>query len=66
MNQAEEKVIRAAIKRLGADANAAPEIKAMLADRRLQLYLGSWVVGMLECLLPENRDLKLAASLARD
>jgi hypothetical protein len=30
-----------------------------------RIYLDTWVVGALECLLPESRDPRLAESLSR-
>jgi hypothetical protein len=64
MNQSEEIVIRKVIQRLSSDTNASFEIRQMLADRRLRSYLDTWVIGALQCLLPESRNLKLAVGLS--
>ena len=49
----------------GADIRCSPEIAEMLNDRRLRIYLDTWVTGALECLLPEQRDVDLAVRLSR-
>lgn len=64
MNASEERVIRNVIKRLKGEGGSSPEIKAMLADERMRIWLDTWVVGALQHLLPESRDLRLAVDLS--
>lgn len=63
MSKTEKAVIRAVIARLRNEANVSPHVDAMLSDRQLRIYLDSWVVGALECLLEPHRDTRLALSL---
>ena len=65
MNMTEEFVIRQAVKRLKGDDRTSPEVVEMLRDPRMKVWLDTWVIGSLECLLPEQRDLDLARGLAK-
>lgn len=71
MTKGEEQTIRNVIQALkgGRDGNkpsSSPEITAMLNDDRMRIWMDTWVVGALECLLPgERRDVDLAVRLSR-
>lgn len=71
MNKQEEQTVRNVAKRLRGNSpdasvfpRCSPEIDAMLKNPAMRRYLDTWVVGALECLLPEQRDLRLAVSLS--
>lgn len=65
MNKSEQEVIRNVIKRISGEAGTTAEyVQDRLTDPRVRLYLKTWVVGALECLLPESRDLELAKVLS--
>lgn len=62
MSKAEEQTIRNVIQRLKGEG-ASQEVKAALTGPAA-IYLNTWVIGALECLLPESRDLRLAVQLS--
>ena len=66
MSASEVEVIRNVIARLQPDARrTSDDVFEALSDRSMRLFLDTWVISALECLLPERRDLKLAKDLSR-
>lgn len=70
MNKSEEQTIRNVIDALrckprpDGSAGEAEEVREALRGPA-RLYLETWVIGALECLLPEQRDLKLALAMSK-
>jgi hypothetical protein len=65
MTKGEERVIRDIVRRLreerlGSAPGYVPEL-----ERGARLYVETWLVGPLECLLPESRDVDLAVCMGR-
>ena len=64
MTDGEIQTIRNVIAKLKGDAKQADYVRAALTGP-CKLYLDTWVIGALECLLPERRDVKLAVKLSQ-
>ena len=71
MTAGEEEVIRNVIARLRCDPRSDghqrefEEVRAALKSRVARIYLETWIIGALECLLPEQRNVKLGKHLSR-
>jgi hypothetical protein len=71
MTKGEIETITNIIQRLkaGRDGNepsSIPEITDALNDRSMSIWLDTWVIGALECLVPgDGRDVDLAVRLSR-
>lgn len=60
----EETVIRNVIAKLRGQSKTSDDVHEALTTGTAKCFLDSWVVGALECLLPEGRDPQLALSLS--
>lgn len=50
----------------GGKVTCSPEIAEKLKSRDVSIWLDTWVIGALECLLPgKDRDVDLAVKLSR-
>ena len=71
MTNTEQTIIRELIARLECAPRAdggpreSDEVRAALRSRAARLYLETWVVPPLRMMLPESRNIELAANLAR-
>jgi hypothetical protein len=65
MSKKEQEIIANIIKRLGDDGTATPEIREMLNNRMMRLWLDTWVTGALECMLEPHRNIDLGVRLSR-
>lgn len=57
MNKSEHIVIKNCIARLRAKEGGSPHIHKLLLDPQMRSWLDTWVVGALELLVKEDRDL---------
>ena len=66
LTKTEQAVIRSAIKRLEGDSIDKDLRRVLVGHERgeLGLYLSTWVIPQLKYLLPEHRDVDLAAKMA--
>ena len=62
MTNGEIETIRNIIKRLRADRLGAAE---GYNDNISRMYVDTWLIGPLECLLPESRDVTLAVKMSK-
>jgi hypothetical protein len=63
MTKGEQEVIRNVIEKLRG-GRAAPKAREALTGPA-RLYLETWVIGSLQLLLPESRDVSLARKMSR-
>lgn len=70
MTNGELEVIRNVISRLkagrdGKTPRSSNEVTAALNETSVRVWLDTWVIGSLECLLPETRNVELGRSLSK-
>jgi len=70
MTQGELEVIRNIISRLkcgrdGKEVRASIDVERALKEEHLHIYLDTWVIGPLELLTPEIRNVPLAVKMSR-